>query len=162
MKATLEPQGDMSKDPVKQISEHLDKTDDQILVILRAHLLVEERLRDILARLSQAPEELKGARLSFHQALCLCRAVIGRQDDPAWDFMVRLNEVRNRIAHHLDPGDFDELLGSVVTKLRSDYADRLKTPLGRFRMAVVYTCGYLDALKGSPRLRQAYAIEERG
>lgn len=149
----------MSKDPVKQISEHLDKTDDPILVILRAHLLVEERLRDILARLSQASEELKAARLSFHQALCLCRAVIGRQDDPAWDFMARLNEVRNRIAHHLDPGDFDELLGSVVTKLRPDYADHLDTPLDRFRAAVTYTCGYLDALRGSTRLREAYASE---
>ncbi len=155
----LEPQWNMSKDPVKQISEHLDKTDDQILVILRAHLLVEERLRDILARISQAPEELKTARLSFHQALYLCRAVIDRQDEPAWDFMARLNEVRNRIAHHLDPGNFDELLGSVVVKLRPDYADHLDTPLDRFRAAVTYTCGYLDALKGSTRLRVAYALE---
>jgi hypothetical protein len=149
----------MSKDPLEQITQHLDKTDDQILLILRAHLLVEERLRDILAQIAQAPEELKGARLSFRQALCLCRAVIGRQDEPAWDFIERLNEVRNRIAHHLDPGDFDELLGSVVTKLRSDYGDRLKTSIERFRMAVVYTCGYLDALRGSPRLRQAYSEE---
>ncbi len=149
----------MIKNPVKQISQHLDKTDDPILVILRAHLLVEERLRDILAQISRAPEEVKAARLSFHQALCLCRAVIARQDEPAWDFLVRLNEVRNRIAHHLDPGDLDQLLGSVVTKLRSDYPDRLDTPLDRFRMAVLYTCGYLDAVRGSTRLRQAYALE---
>jgi hypothetical protein len=151
----------MSRDPVEQINQHIDKTDDPILVILRAHLLVEERLRDILAQISRAPEELKAARLSFHQALCLCRAVIGRQDDPAWDFIVRLNEVRNRIAHHLDPGNLDELLGSVVTKLRPDYAERLKTPLDRFRMAVVYTCGYLDSLRGSPRLGQAYVVDEQ-
>ena len=152
----------MNRDPLEQINQHLDKTDDPILVILRAHLLIEERLRDILVQVSRSPEELRTARLSFYQALILCRAILGRQDDPAWGFIGRLNEVRNRIAHHLEPGDLDELLGSVVTKLRSDYADRLKTPLGRFRMAVVYACGYLDALKGSPRLRQAYALEERG
>jgi hypothetical protein len=151
----------MSRDPVEQITQHIDKTDDPILVILRAHLLVEERLRDILAQISRAPEELKAARLSVHQALCLCRAVIGRQEDPAWDFIVRLNDVRNRIAHHLDPGNLDELLGSVVTKLRPDYAERLKTPLDRFRMAIVYTCGYLDSLRGSPRLGQAYVVDER-
>ena len=150
----------MSGDPLEEIKQHLDKTDDPVLIILRAHLLIEERLRDILAQVSQAPEELRAARLSFSQALFLCRAIIGRQDDPAWDFIGRLNEVRNRIAHHLEPGDLDELLGSVVTKLRPDYADWLKTPLDRFRVAVVYTCGYLDALKGSPRLRQAYALEE--
>ena len=151
----------MREDPLEQINQHLNKTDDPILVILTAHLLIEERLRDILAEVSRAPEEVRTARLSFYQALVLCRAIIGRQDDPAWGFIIRLNEVRNRIAHHLEPGDLDELLGSVVTKLGSDYADGLNTPLGRFRMAVVYTCGYLDALKGSPRLRQAYADEER-
>ena len=150
----------MSIDPVEKIEQHLDKTDDPILIILRAHLLIEERLRDILAQVSQAPEELSVARLSFYQALFLCRAIIGRQDDPAWGFIARLNEVRNRIAHHLEPGDLDELLGLVITKLGPDYADRLQTPLDRFRVAVVYTCGYLDALKGSPRLGQAYAIEE--
>jgi len=150
----------MSIDPVEKIEQHLDKIDDPILIILRAHLLIEERLRDILAQVAQAPEELSVARLSFYQALFLCRAIIGRQDDPAWGFIARLNEVRNRIAHHLEPGDLDELLGSVITKLGPDYADRLQTPLDRFRVAVVYTCGYLDALKGSPRLGHAYAIEE--
>ena len=81
---SLGPRDNMSGDPIEQINEHLDKTDDPILVILRAHLLVEERLRDILAQISRAPEELRAARLSFHPAFCLCRAVIGRQDEPAW------------------------------------------------------------------------------
>lgn len=148
------------RNPLEEIRRHLDKTDDPILVILRAHLLIEERLRDILARICRSPDELQMARLSFHQALCLCRAVIGRQDDPAWDFVARLNEVRNRIAHHLDPGDFDELLGSVIAKLRPDYADRLGTPLDRFRTAVLYACGYFDAIRGSVRLREAYDFED--
>ena len=150
----------MKRGPLEDIRRHLDKTDDPILVILRAHLLIEERLRDILARICRLPDELGTARLSFHQVLCLCRAVIGRQDDPAWDFVARLNEVRNRIAHHLDPGDFDELLGSVIAKLRPDYADRLGTPLDRFRMAVLYSCGYFDALRGSVRLKEAYDYED--
>ena len=150
----------MGRDPVREITQHLDKTDDPILVILRGHLLVEERVRRILARLSRAPEELKTARLSFHQVLYLCRAVIARHDEPAWGFMERLNEVRNRIAHHLDPGDFDELLGSLAAKLWPDYPGRLETPLGRFRAAVVFTCAYLEAIGGGVRLREAYAGEE--
>jgi hypothetical protein len=152
----------MSGDSLEQIKQHLAKTDDPILIILRSHLLIEERLHDILAQISQAPEELRTARLSFYQLLFLCRAIIGLQDAPVWSFIARLNEVRNRIAHHLDPGDLDKLLGSVVTKLVPDYAEQLKTPLNRFRAAVGYTCGYLDALKGSPRLRQAFALKERG
>ena len=42
-----------------EISRHLSKTDDKTLVILSAHLLVEERLRGIIAQVSCAPEELE-------------------------------------------------------------------------------------------------------
>lgn len=64
------------------------------------------------------------------------------------------------MAHHLDPGDLDELLGSIVEKLRQDYGGRLATPVDRFRTAAVYACGYFDAIRGSVRLREAYASED--
>jgi len=146
----------MDKNPFEQIDQHLQKTDAQVILVLYAHLLVEERLRGILAQVSTEPEELKAARLTFFQVMTLCRAIIGRQNEPVWDFLSRLNEARNRIVHRLDPGDLDELLVSIVAKLRVDYADHLGTPLERFRVAVMYSCGYLDSLRGSPHLRQAY------
>lgn len=152
----------MKGDPLAKINQHLDKTDDHVLLILRTHLLIEERLRDILARVCRCPDELRAARLSFYQVLCVCRTIVGRHDEPAWGFVERLNEVRNRMAHHLDPGDLDESVGSVVEKLRPDYAADIKTPVGRFRMAAVYACGYFDALRGSVRLRQAYGPEDEG
>ena len=146
-------------DSVDMMKQQLDRTDDPTLLILKAHLLVEERLRGILARICRLPEEVPAARLSFHQVLCLCRAVVGRQEDPAWGFVARLNEVRNRMAHRLEPGNLDELLGSVVEKLGPGYADRFKTPVDRFRAAAFYACGYFDAIRGSIRLREAYAPE---
>ena len=152
----------MNVDPLEEINRQLDKTDDHVLLILRTHLLIEERLRDILAQVCRFPDELRAARLSFYQVLCLCRAIVGRHNEPAWGFVARLNEVRNRMAHHLDPGDLDELLGSVVEKIGPDYAGDMKTPVGRFRMAAVYACGYFDALRGSVRLREAYAPEDEG
>jgi hypothetical protein len=147
-------------DPLDSIKHHLERTDDPTLLILRVHLLVEERLRDVVARICRSPEELPAARLSFYQVLCLCRAIVGRHDEPAWGFVGRLNEVRNRMAHHLDPGDLDDLLGSVAEKLGPGYADELKTPVSRFRVAAFYACGYFEAIRGSIRLREAYAGEE--
>lgn len=149
----------MRMDPLTRITQHLDKADDPTLLILKTHLMVEERLRDILPRICRAPDELQAARLSFHQVLCICRAVVGRNDDPAWGFVQRLNEVRNRMAHHLDPGNLDELLGSVVDKLGKDHLRQLPTPVARFRAAAVYSCGYFDAINGSVRLREAYGPE---
>lgn len=51
------------------------------------------------------------------------RAIIGRQDDPAWGLIARLNDVRNRIVHHLEPGDLGELLAcnSLVPIILADY-----------------------------------------
>ena len=148
-------------DPIDAITRHLDKTDDPTLLILRTHLLVEERLRDVVARICRSPDELRPARLSFYQVLCLCRAVVGRYDEPAWDFVARLNEVRNRMAHHLDPGDLDELVGSVVEKLGRERDRRSATPVERFREAGIFVCGYFDAIRGSARLREAYGPEVR-
>src|SRR5260370_39393489 len=142
-------------DPVEAITRYLDKTDDVTLLILLTLLLVDERLRDVLARICRAPDELRAARLSFHQVLSVCRAVVGRHDEPAWDFVARLNEVRNRMAHHLDPGDLEELLGSVVEKLGPGYTERFKTPVDRFRFAAFYACGYFDAITGSLPPREA-------
>lgn len=147
-------------DPLDHVKEHLDTTDDPTLLILRVHLLVEERLRDLLARICRSPDELPPARLSFYQVLYLCRAVVGRHDDPAWGFVARLNEVRNRMAHRLDPGDVDTLLGSVVEKLGVANAGKTETPIERLRAAAFYACGYFDAIRGSAKLGRAYDAEE--
>jgi hypothetical protein len=146
-------------DPVEAITRHLDKTDDPTLLILRTHLLVEERLRDVCAQICRAPDELRPARLSFYQVLCICRAVVGRHEEPAWEFATRLNEVRNRMAHHLDPGDMDELVDSVVQKLGWHRGHRPTTPIARFRDAAIFVCGYFDAIRGSVRLREGYGPE---
>src|SRR5712692_840218 len=149
----------MKRDPIDEIRKPLERSDDLTLVILRGHLLVEERLRDIVARACRAPDELATARLSFHQVLHVLRALLGRADDPAWPFFGRLNEVRNRMAHHLDPGNLDELVGSVVDKLGSDTAKHA-SPIERLRTSLLYACGYLDSIRGGIRLREAYASEE--
>jgi hypothetical protein len=146
-------------DPVEAITRHLHTTDDPTLLILRTHLMVEERLRDMMRHACNAPDELRAARLTFYQALCICRALVGRHDEPQWGFVERLNEVRNRMAHHLAPGDLDELVGSVVKKLDRPIDRRPATAVDRFRDAALYVVAYFDAIKGSVRWTEAYGPE---
>src|SRR5437867_4607482 len=108
------PMKPQAEDP---LGRYLAQTDDPTLLVLRAHLLIEGRLHDILAGACRAPAELAPVRLTFYQVIGLSRAIIGRRDEPAWDFAARLNEVRNRMAHHLEPGSLDDLIGSVTAKL---------------------------------------------
>ena len=73
----------------------------------------------------------------------------------AFAFVERLNTVRNKMAHHLEPGDLDELVGSVTECVGRIHKND-KTPLKRFRRATYYVCGCLDSLKGSIRLGHAF------
>jgi hypothetical protein len=141
------------------IRRHLDKTDDPTLLILRTHLMIEERLRDMVGRACNSPDELQAARLTFHQVLCICRALVGRHDEAPWQFVERLNVVRNRMVHHLDPGDLDELVGSVVKKLDRPIDRRPAMAVERFRRAAIYVVTYFEAIKGSARWTEAYGPE---
>ena len=159
------------EDSLDRIEWHLSRSEDPILVILRGHLIirrtrarsgstaVESYLRDILDRVCRLPDELQDARLTFHHVLTLVRAIIGRQDESVWGFIKRLNEVRNKTAHHLEPGDLDEIIGSMVERLWEKDTPGLigrDTPLGRLRRALIFTIGYLTAIRGAVGLRQAY------
>jgi len=42
----------MKRDPLEEIRRHLDKTDDPILVILRAHLLRDLRVPDTFGEIT--------------------------------------------------------------------------------------------------------------
>jgi hypothetical protein len=152
----------MAKSPEESIKQQLGKTDDHVLLVLYAHLLVEERLRDVLlAQVSIKAEELRTARLTFIQVAALRRAIIGARKPAVWDFVSRLNEARNRIVHRLDPGDLDDLLVSVATELRADRADDLATPVDRFRLAVFYVCGYFEGYKAGMHLMRGRAKQHR-
>jgi len=50
----------------------LDSTDN-VTVVLKGHLLVEELLKEYVILQFQKPEMLKDARLTFHQILCIAR-----------------------------------------------------------------------------------------
>lgn len=95
-------------DPLDSIKQHLDRTDDPTLLILRAHLLLEERFRDSLARICRSPEELPGARLSF---LCLLKNPSGS----------KMTQKRTRASALPVPGrDETSRIASGITSLRVD------------------------------------------
>ena len=141
---------------LNRIRVQVDEADDPTLLILRTRLLIEERLRHIAARICRSPDELPPAGLSFHQVLCLCRAVVGQHDDPAWSFAARLDEVCSRIAHTRCPAGLGELLGSIVWRESSDRAARRCIPQARFCVAAIAACGYFEAIARSARLQEAY------
>lgn len=73
---------------------------DELTIILKGHLLIEEQLRAIIRALVANPEHLDEARLTFANSLHLARAVAGHfNKGVCWSAAKQLNVVRNLIAH---------------------------------------------------------------
>ncbi len=83
-------------------------TQNETLIILKGHLLIEDLLREFCYSKTENPDELMGARLSFSQVSKLCRALMKNKAETwTWDCISRLNDLRNMLAHKLEPKDFE-------------------------------------------------------
>jgi hypothetical protein len=96
----------------------LPKSDDVSLVILKLHLLVEEQVRAYVDERLRNPEALKAAKLDCHQAICLAESLAGESIQPGfWEVARKLNELRNKIAHNLEPSGVLERMRNINSML---------------------------------------------
>jgi hypothetical protein len=101
---------------LKRFVAHLPlESTDRILVVLKGHLLVEELLREYVSKQFHNPSELVDARLTFYQCLCLARAAdTDASHEKLWLVVERLNTLRNKLAHSLEPKDLEATIRGFV------------------------------------------------
>jgi len=136
-------------DLLTRIRQHLPKGRDLTMIIIKGHLLVEERLHGLVANAVRDDSRLADARLTFFQSLCLCEAICGSSWDECWRFARRLNEVRNRLAHRLDHGDLNELVDSILSAYDATApSPSSSTERARWlKNAIMIVCGLLEGLR---------------
>ena len=88
----------------------LPDTPDQILLILKGHLLVEQEINRILEAKVPNPDALKLREKygpKFVHRLSLLRALMPEIEycPKLWDIIDKLNTLRNEFAHKLNPED---------------------------------------------------------
>ena len=77
---------------------------DELSIVLKGHLLIEEQLRSITRSSLANPEHFDRARLTFSNALHVARAVAGHfNQGTCWAAAEKLNTIRNHIAHQAEP-----------------------------------------------------------
>lgn len=114
-----------TKDTTERLFEHLPKSDDLTLIILKGHLLVEELLNEILQVRLAEPAELWKAKLSFDQRLCLLNA-LGLLKMEGLDYrkaIKRLNTLRNEVAHNLGEKRLKDLITNFILVFQDDVSD---------------------------------------
>ena len=142
---------DISREALTRLKEHLPKGDDLILVILKGHLLIEEQINGILQKVLNDPQALSRAKLSFDQRFQIYCSVLGKKYTPHARTIKKLNQIRNKIAHNLEPPDLlisvEEFCKDILPLTASFKENQGVSVAERVRIVIAYLCGHLSGLR---------------
>ena len=97
---------------------------DVQMIVLKAHLLIEEQLQAFIDRSVRDPSLLKRARFTFAQRLILAEALHPAPNSLrggwVWKAAGELNAVRNQMAHNLEPADFAKRIRDLADHIHSN------------------------------------------
>ena len=99
------------------LTAHMPPEDaDETLIILRGHLLIEQKVRAFIDHRLINPDAFRAANYTTYQCICLAEAFCLPGEDPKWlwDRVKELNTIRNRMAHKLAPDDVKQKIESFV------------------------------------------------
>lgn len=92
-----------------------DEEADLTLIVLKGHLLIEQRIREFIRERLLNPTALDRIRLTSHQAICLAEALTLPNSDPEvlWSVIRKVNALRNERAHKLTPERVEERMEEI-------------------------------------------------
>jgi hypothetical protein len=95
--------------------------DPIVSAIMTGHLLVEEQLWQVVRESVANPSALDDARLSFVQLVAMADAVAKDSSlKSCWRLVRRLNALRNRCAHQVEPARLEVELRGFIDDVRNE------------------------------------------
>src|SRR5260221_14025880 len=108
---------------------------DRGLVVLKAHLLIEEQVRQLVFNRAENPKAVVEASLDCHQCICLAQSLYADDFQPwLWATLKKLNKIRNDIVHNIQPAGLQDRMNDFVDSFPSDF--RNADELTRFEMTL--------------------------
>jgi hypothetical protein len=145
---------------------------DPTLLVLKAHLIVEQQLlRWITVHCPNPSPITSRGRLGFSTRLAIAEALgLPGEFDAIWNANRKLNELRNTIAHQIDPKRVDALieeLAALAFDNSNAAAQALKgldrtARLQRLLPFLLYTIGHSIALISSEKAAHGKTFWEAG
>lgn len=100
------------------------KSDDESILVLKAHLIAEELLNEYIQEMVPNPKYILGvdARTHFGEKMKFsqCISPTGRDDRWIWQGLRNLNQLRNAFAHSLKPDQ------AVLDKAKKKFIKQIK------------------------------------
>jgi hypothetical protein len=147
-------------DSFTRLVVHLHGKEDLELIILKAHLLIEEQLRTIIeARIpGHAALGMNDSIWAFNHIARLAEALCsGEEHESLWKGVRKLNRIRNALAHHLEP----QGLSDQIDDLNQSWPSRADHDQQRYLIHTL--ASMLVALSGlvrTPSARLGLAAEQ--
>ena len=100
----------------RKFFEKTEAIDPLTAMVLKVHLLIEEQLNLALEENLRNHKHLP--RLNFAGKLSLLRALTDyKSNDPSWQEIKLLNDLRNEVAHHLSSDKRSKIVGKILDKI---------------------------------------------
>ncbi len=101
------------KEKLEQFHRVFDRNDALLTAVLRGHMMIEERLHDVISAgvACYSRPHNRNDIFTFGTAVELCRSIAGLSAAPhVWDAIKALNNLRNAVGHRNEPVKLDALL----------------------------------------------------
>ena len=100
------------------------ESDDAALIVLKGHLVLEERLTAVIEKFVFEPDFIDRARLSFAQKVAIARSMsLDQSRNSVWELIDKLNTLRNKLAHSLDGEPRAKALQAVRDAFQKEVAE---------------------------------------
>lgn len=127
-KATRESEPSCFYNDLLIFFKHFPHTSDSLFIILiKGHLLIERLVREFINEKVPNPASLAKAKLECEQAIYLAMALSKAGHlDWYWQAAIKLNKLRNKLAHNLEPKGFKDTLEDFLTYVENHRASSEK------------------------------------
>ena len=133
---------------INRFAMDMTKIDDEHLYLLRGHLLIEEKLRELINSKSKKPDAFNEARLTFNQVLCIAKALYWQKDtDWLWQGLTILNNTRNSLSHkpeHEKYDGYNDAFLKLSEKINTDKFSNDKNFGRKFRLLMAIAFFYCN------------------
>jgi len=108
----------------KRFITRLPHGKDVDLIILKAHLLIEEEVNAIIHARLKNPDVLLGEeRLESVYRIRLAQSFFEPEAQPwLWKVLLQLNTLRNRVAHSINPKGREDIIHDIIKTIPSNSA----------------------------------------
>lgn len=126
--------------------KHMPEANDEVLVVLKGHLLLEQAIEKIIALRTVNPKEIYG--FTFSQKVQILKAITPERQLSLLkpEALLIINKIRNQLAHKLDPQNIENLTRDLAKAVGVDDLAENTIAIRLYR-SIAYLCGYLNAVE---------------